>query len=134
MLLKDLTLWLELDGIGTRATNLFYGPMPTSPDLLVDLNEYGGLDNEPHMGGSTVNLEFPSVQALVRGARGDYDTPRLLIQQVVTSFAKIGDTVIGVTKYGCVMAKQPPFYLMTDQNFRHVFAVNFHVQKGYSTS
>lgn len=134
MLLPDLVLWLENDGVATRAINLFYGYMPTDPDLCVTLYEYGGGRNEPYMGGKTINLEFPSVHAEVRGARDDYDTPRLLIQQVVTSFAKIGDTIIGTTKYGAVQAMQPPFPLADDANFRHVFAVNFSVQKGYSTS
>lgn len=132
MVLDDLTLWLETDGVATRATNLFYGYMPDSPDLCITLYEYGGYANEPHMGKTTINLEWPTIHCEARGARNDYTTPRALIQQVVTSFAKIGDTVIGSTKYGAVCAIQPVFPLLDDANQRHLFAVNFQIMKGYS--
>lgn len=134
MLLPDMVTWLVNDGVATAGVTLFRGSMPSSPDLCIVLYEYGGRANEPHMGQRTINLEFPSLHVEVRGVRDDQDTPRLLIQQVVTSFAKIGDTDINGTKYGEVSALQPAFPLMPDADLRYIYAINFKTQKGYSTT
>lgn len=135
MVLSELTTYLAADGIGlVAATNLFYGSLDDTPDVQVCLVEYGGLPNEPVMGGTTVRLEFPSVQVFSRGVKDDYDGPRLKIQQVVASFTKIGDQLLSGVQYGGVMAKQPPFHLLRDQNGRHLFACNFAVQKAFSAT
>lgn len=134
MVLLELVTWLASDGIGTAATDLFYGSLDDTPDAQVCLFEYPGLPNEPVMGGTTVRLEFPNVHVEVRGVKDDYDGPRLKIQQVVASFTKIGDQVLSGVQYGAVMALQPAFHLKRDENGRHIFACNFRVQKAFSTS
>lgn len=135
MVLQDLTEYAEAQSIGTRSVNLFYGITPEDPDALVTFFEYGGLPNEPNLGKQTINLEFPSVQCVVRGLPNDYDTPRQKIQDVVTAFAKVANQSIAVSgiQYKAIMAKQPPFFFKRDANFRIYFIVNFHIDKAYTT-
>lgn len=137
MVLPDLTAYLALDGIGVSAVTLFYGVLPETPDALVALFEYFGY-SEPVLGGTTVNIEWPLIQARSRGVPGDYDGPRLKLQQVVASFAKIGGVIYapGGVAYKAVIAKNGgvPGHLKVDANLRHHFSVNFEVMKDFSYS
>lgn len=132
MVLAELVTYLEAQGVGTPATDLFYGFVPDTPDSLVCLMEYGGLRNEPELGGTTVRLEFPRVQVITRGAKQDYDTPRQKIQDVVVAFTKIGTQALSGVEYKAVEALQPPFLLKRDDLFRFVFVCNFQVTKNFS--
>lgn len=135
MLLGDLAEYLEAQGIGTRATNLFYGLLPEDPDALVTMYEYPGLPNEPNLGQATVNLEFPRVQVITRGVKDDYDTPRQKAQDVVTALTRIANAAIvsGGVQYKAVMALNAPAFYRRDANFRVLFTTNFQVTKGYTT-
>lgn len=137
MTLPDLTTYLATQGIGTQATTLFYGVMPDTPDACAALFEYGG-HSEPALGGTTINIEWPLIQAVTRGTRQDYDGPRLKAQQIVIAFARIGGVVYapGGVGYKAVMAKNGgvPKWFKQDENFRHYFSVNFEVMKDFSTT
>lgn len=134
MVLGDLTTYLQSQGIGVAEVDLFYGIMLETPDACVTLLEYGGLPNEPVLGGLTTNLEYPSIQVLCRGVANDYDGPRLKAQQVVTAMALISNTLLTSAYYKAVMPKQAPFFLKRDENFRVIFACNYAVTKTYSTT
>lgn len=134
MVLADLALYLEQQGLGTRGTDIFYGVSNPDPDNCIVLFEYDALANEPELGGKTVRLEYPLVQAMTRGIKDEYDAPRLKLQQVVAAFTKIGDEVIGSTYYLAIMAKGGPKHLKQDANFRHYFTCNFQITKDYSAS
>lgn len=135
MVTAEIATYLVGQGLGlTSGTNLFRGKLPDTPDICVVVYEYGGMPNEPEMGGTTVRLEFPSIQIVTRGVKDEYDAPRLLAQQVMAALTKIGGQTLSGVVYGCVMAKQPPFPLGWDDNFRMRFACNYHVQKGYSAT
>lgn len=139
MVLPELTTWLAADGLGlTGDINLFYSLMP--PDdavgglVSVCLYEYGGMPNEPEMGKLTTRLEFPSIQAVARGLANDYDGPRLMMNNVVTSFVKILNQNLSAVRYLAVEPMQPPFLMRRDDNFRVYIACNFKVSKRYSPS
>lgn len=135
MVLKELATYLQGQGLGTMGTNLFYGFMPPDPDICLVLYEYGGLPLEPDMGTPNPRIEYPLIQVVVRGsADEDQDAPRLKIQQAVTALTKIGDQSLSGVQYLAVMAKQAPFFLKRDENFRFYFACNFQVMKDYSYS
>lgn len=137
MTLPDLTAYLATQGIGTEATNLFYGVMPPDPLACTCLYEYGGY-SEPVLGGTTINIEWPLIQAVTRGIRQDYDGPRLKAQQIVIAFARIGGVVLapGGVGYKAVMAKNGgvPKWFKQDDNFCHYFSVNFEVMKDFSST
>lgn len=135
MVLAELTAYLVTQSIGVSGTTLFYGKMPTDPDVLVSLFEYGGLMNEPELGGAgTTRLEFPRIQAVSRGISNDYDSPRLVMQNIITAFTKIANVTLSGIQYKAVQALQPAFFLMRDGNNRVLFACNFQVTKAYSST
>lgn len=129
MVLAELAAWLQADGIGTVGTDIFYGILPDTPDAVICLHEYPGFPNDLVLGSNTINAEWPHVQVVVRGVKDDYDNPRLKIAQVVNSFTKIGETVLSGVRYHAVMAKQAPFMVQPDGNWRNLFKVNFAVYK-----
>lgn len=135
MVLLDMVDWLVAQGYGTKVTDLGYGVMPELPNSFSCLYEYPGRATEPNMGKPTMNLEFPGIQGVVRGEPYDYDTPRQKAQDMVTAFAKVANQTISASgiSYKAICPKQNVFHMRTDANFRHYFAVNFDVTKGYST-
>jgi len=132
MVLDELVTYLAADGLGlVAATNLFYGAMPATPDLVVVLYEYPGMSSLA-IGQNTISIEWPNIHVEVRGAQNDYATPRALLHSIVASFTKIGDQTLSGTRYGGVIAKQPPFRLGQDDDNRYLFACNFQVMKDFS--
>lgn len=130
MVLQDLTLFLEQQGIGTRGTDIFYGNMPPTPDAVVVLYEYGGV-SETDMGRGRIRAEYPMVQVAVRGARQDYDTPRTRIKAVLDAFATIGDTLVNGVTYGEVTPSGAVRDAGEDDNLRQIFTCNLRVMKDY---
>lgn len=136
MVLKELTTYLALQGIGTQGTNLFYGILPPDPDTVVTLFEYGGEAAEPNLGLGTVNIEYPRVQVLCRGARDQYDEPRLVAQNIVGIFTAVMNKTLAVggPVYKAIEALDTPRSLRRDENFRIEIVVNFRITKGYSST
>lgn len=112
-------------------TNLFHGLLPPHPNVCVALFEYGSMHPGLVLGSTAINVEYPQVQVLVRGVTEDYDTPRSLIDQIVASFVKIGEQTLDGVRYSAVSPKQSPFYLTRDEEFRCLFACNFHIMKDF---
>lgn len=133
MLLPEITAYLAGQSLGlTEATNLFYAVKPTGddiPDAIVVVYEYPGLPNEPVLGGTTVNIEFPSIQVMCRGTRDNYVTPRALLQSVIASLTKIGEQTLSGTKYHAVQCHIPPSTLRQDANQRFELVASFRVVK-----
>src|SRR5262249_47211224 len=95
MLLPDIITYLTgyTPSLGlTPTVNLFYGILRPDPDFGVWISEDGGMSDEPDMGTGNIRLEFPQLQVIVRGVKEDYNTPRLLAQQIRTALNKIGST------------------------------------------
>lgn len=138
MVLKELCDYLVTDIGLVEGTTLFYGIMPDTDDpgngAIVCLFEYPGLPIEPETGGTTVRLVYPSVQAVCRGIKDDYDTPRLKAEAVLTSFTKILNQSLGGVRYLAVAAQGDPFFLRRDQNFRIEIGCNFSIMKRQSVS
>ena len=136
MLLDEITTYLANAGIGlTAGTNLFYGFMPPAPDACVAVHEYPGMAIEPELGGTTVRLEYPSIQIVCRSTddrTDDYIDPRVMADTVMKELTKIGDTDLGSVRYLAVQAKQSPYFLRRDENFRVHIACNYHVVKNPS--
>lgn len=119
----------------TAGTNLFRSIMPTSPDLCVALYDTGGLFDEPDLGtdGGVIRAQFPTIKVMVRGAPDDYDTPMALMYGIVAALAKIGAATVTLsgTDYQAITARQPPFDLPRDGNFRIPIICNFQVFKDF---
>lgn len=130
--LDELGSFLATACSRTVGTDLFKGQMPTSPDACMALSEYGGREPEMVFSQSSISVDYPRVQIMVRGARGDYATPRAAIEVAYRAMASAGAQLISGTRYLAIRPLQPPYLYEKDENGRITFAFNAELQKGLS--
>lgn len=144
MILADLGDLISTGGMGTvgqsstgSCASIFLGFLPPAPDLVIALFETGGSASVHGMstGPGNALLEHPRVQAVVRGAAGDYLTPRTLMNTLFRSLDGVRDQTINGCRYNWIAAVQSPFPILTEPDTNRVlFSVNFDVYKSLSTS
>ena len=129
--MDDLCDRLSTQGVATTGTDLFKATMPSTPDELLAMFQYGGPAPVHAMTKKAV-AEEPHMQVLGRAARPDTALKR--VQDVYTELDGLGPVTINGVKYLSMYALQPPFFLNTDETGRYVFAVNFAVTRVPATS
>lgn len=123
MLLEDIRVYLEQQGLGVFGKDLFISIMPAEPDNCIVLFEYAG---EP-MDLTDSRLEYPNLQVLVRNT--DYLAGRQKIEEVTQALHGVSEQVINGTRYLLIQARQSPFFLEWDKNERAIFVCNFRIIK-----
>lgn len=123
MLLDDIALYLQQQGVGVVGTDIFKGQLPASPDDCIALFEYAGEPQDL----TDANLEYPGLQVLVRNK--SYPAGRQKIEQAVRVLHGVSEQVINNVRYLLIQARQSPFLLERDENGRAVFVVNFRIIK-----
>lgn len=81
---KDIADFLAAQSQGTVASTIFYGDKPDTPDNLICLYEYAGL--QPM---TNETLDRPGLQVLVRNL--SHETARAAIQAVQNLLMRVGD-------------------------------------------
>ncbi|MCM8901325.1 minor capsid protein [Caldicoprobacter algeriensis] len=122
VLLDDIALYLQQQGVGVIGTDIFKGQMPAAPDNCIALFEYAGEPPDLHWPG-----EYPSLQAMVRNK--SYAAGREKIEQIKDALHGLSETVINGHRYLLIQARQSPFFLERDENARAIFVCNFRVMK-----
>lgn len=122
MLVRDIAQLLQVGGVGTLGVDIFLGQLPASPDNVAAVYEYAGEPPELHS-----NIEFPSVQVLVRDRT--YSAGRQRIGQVLTTLHGFHETVVSGKRYLLIKANQSPAFLERDDNNRVIFVINFTIFK-----
>lgn len=125
MMLEEIVHYLELNGIGTRAVDLFFGEMPPMPDSAVCVYEYAGRPPEFDMNG--LAMRSPGLQLVVRDKI--YKSARDRIESVVHALSGKTDLVIDGIRYYSIAAIQEPFPIQQDDNGRNRLVVNFEVAR-----
>jgi hypothetical protein len=127
MLLSEIALFLEQQGIGVRAEDLFAGEIPAkSPDNAIGLLNTPGAAYEFVHNANQPVAESPGFQLRVRGP--DYEEANARIEAAARVLTLRHQVLSGV-RYQSVVPASPPFYLERDGNERHVFVCNFEVSK-----
>lgn len=104
----------------TSSWSVHIGHLPKSPHEVVALSDTGGLTPNPKW-----LLDYPSVQALVRGAPNSYTTTRTKAIRIkdellgILSLNVNGNRLVSVTMAGDVA------YIGNDQQERPMFSLNF---------
>lgn len=130
--LDELGSFLATACSRTVGTDLFKGQMPAKPDACMAIVEYGGREPEMVFGQASISVDYPRVQILVRGASGDYATPRAAIETAYRAMAAAGAQLISGTRYLAMRPLQPPYLYQKDDNNRITMAFNAELQKGLS--
>lgn len=126
MLLEDIGSYLQANSIGTLASDLFLGIMPSDPANCVTLYEYAGKPRVRKFGNTDI-LEAPGLQIKVRNV--SYALCRQKLEQIIVLMDGMNNVVLGSTKYLSIEANQGATPLGVDGNNRMVFTVNFSVLK-----
>lgn len=129
--------------------NMFYGIIPpnatpvspsTDTDSVLCLFETGSwAKSEPELGSGNMRLVYPTVQVISRGQPNNYDTPRLVLQGVITAWTKILNQNLtnpsgGTVRYLAAEARQDGQFLQRDELFRVYFVTNFNITRVYSAT
>ena len=122
MMLKEISTYLQSQGIGTLGANLFLGLMPDQPDNCIALFEYAGSPPDLHWNG-----EYPGLQVRVRNK--SYAAGRAKIEEVVTELHGAHELTLNGTRYLLIKARGSPEVLKRDNNNRVELFVNFEIIK-----
>jgi hypothetical protein len=123
--LDELATRIATTVSGTVGTNIFKSEIPAGvADASIGLIETGGLPPEKRFGTKGIDWERPSVQFLVRGAPGGYETARATSQTIFEDMAKIETEDLSGTRYYLSDPQQEPFGLKVDEHDRPILAFN----------
>lgn len=132
MILDDLGLYLQTQGLGTLGTTLFKGSVPLdTPEVsivnsLIALLETPGLPPERVHDGPSASVDQPVIQVLVRGEPHGYEAARALSEDLYRTLDGLANITLQGTAYLWLLAMQPPFPLPWDALGRPVFV--FHLR------
>ena len=136
--LSELATSALSTGTWVVGTNVFMGPLPSTPDTcLAFLGPYGGAPAvwamSPGVGaGGRPQVERPRVQALSRALR--YDDAEKNAVKLRYVLGGLYDATKNGVRYQSIVEVQEPFYLEKDVTGRTVFACNFEITRGAVTS
>jgi len=112
----------------TAGQNLFDVPYPeAAQDQAVAVVETPGSVDD-HAAGASLSrslYEVPRFQVICRDAENKAATARALARSIRLNLNRLAATTIGDTKVLTMQSLQPPFYLRSDQNSRHLFICNY---------
>lgn len=123
VLLDDIALYLQQQGIGMIGVDIFKGQLPATPDNAIALFEYAGEPQDL----TDANLEYPGLQVLVRNK--SYSAGRQKIEQARSALHGLTEATINNVRYLLIQARQSPEALPRDENGRAIFVVNFRIIK-----
>ena len=119
--IEQIAEYLQDQGIGTIATNLFIGNMPDSPDACVAVINSGGV--EPSI---DIPDKRPTFQVLIRNT--DYEAGEVKLAAVRTALHQFMNDylVAGQTYVYYIYLVSEGGHIGKDVNGRDEWSVNFH--------
>lgn len=133
MFLDEILDYLETQGLGTVAVDLFGGGLPDTPHVATGFIETPGIPpiNTHDIFG--INIQRPSLQVIGRAAPRDYNAARTRVYDVINALlAIVNQPLDGVNYLWTEAIQSAPFLLEIDTQDRYVFACNFNFAKGNS--
>jgi len=131
MMVEDIGAYLELNGIGTLAVDLFLHVAPDKPDDQILLAEYASDEPEWIQDSPKVDYENPRIQLSVRSMRPE--TGRLICERAYQLLMQVERQTLSGTRYLWVKPMDSPAMVGRDENGRFLSVVNFRVAKELSS-
>lgn len=135
MVLDDLAVLLQMEGLGTVGTNLFEGRIPQDapgvPDALIALFAVPGLSPEHTHDIAGPAVEQAVVQVRVRGTatQGGYAAAWQKVTQAFLALDGVHNQTVNGVYYRQIRALQSPFGLAEDESARPHLVFNVLCQK-----
>lgn len=130
MLLDDIASYLQTQGLGTLAVDLFLGTSPPDPDATIVIREYGGGQPVFLATGGEPAYEYPRFQLTCRGV--DYVSARDRAERCYRALSRIANQQVGTSWYLRVVPLQSPFPVGQDESDRELMVANFEAIKALS--
>jgi len=129
MLLTDMALYLEAQGVAKRGNDLFAGTRPEEPDQVLTVWEYPGMAPEYQNDGASTGpvRERPQLQVMGRGK--DYESVRAMVQSAWIALGRVTNQVINGTRYIEIRPSSSPALIGRDSNDRVLIGFNASILK-----
>lgn len=132
MILDDIGLYLQAEGLGTRGSTIFEGRIPPEPpgsgiaDQIIVLFSVPGLGVLHVHDAPGASVEQPVVQVRLRGsaAQGGYAAMWTTATQTFLALDSVRNQVLNGTFYLAILALQSPFGFPEDQYERPFLVFN----------
>jgi hypothetical protein len=140
VVLDDLAVYLQAQGLGTRSQTIFEGRIPSDApgsgvaDQIITLFAVPGLPPQHVHDIVGPAVDQPVVQVRVRGsaAQGGYAAMWTQAEQAYRLLDSVRNQVVNGTFYQAILALQSPFGLGEDQYQRPFLAFNVRCAKAAS--
>ena len=127
-LIEAIGQFIEDEGLGVQATDLFIGDMPqNAPDTATAVVETSGLPPEFSHDINGINFEQPSFQVYTRAEA--YSVARALSESIFVALNKQVNVTLSGIFFLRIFAQQSPFSLDRDDNHRAQIVTNYSVRK-----
>lgn len=118
-LIAEIADYLETQGHGTVATDIFIGPQPSSPNDCITLIQRAGLAPDEDID----EITFPTLQIIVRNA--SYESGETKAANVFGELKATRNTDLGDFHAFYILATSDVGYIGRDENERHEWSMNF---------
>ena len=125
MVLDEVAAYMETQGIGTRAVDLFEGDLPISPDACVAVIEYPGVGPDYTLG-TGVSYEYPRIQVLVRNPIRA--TAESKANAAFKALAAVVNQSLSGVSYLAITPLQSPFLLEREKDALQRWKLAFNCQ------
>ena len=127
----DMATYLDAQGVGTLATDIFYDQMPDGAALPVDgaalaVIESGGFDPEINADRKHFN---PSIQVVVKGKQNSNTEAKAMLAVIVDELTDPLNLVVGGTTYYSTAQVGGNNWLGYDDNDRPEWSLNFQLRR-----
>jgi hypothetical protein len=116
--LDSLGAYLQTQGAGTVATDIFYTRMPETPDACVALYESAGTGPDHVFGASVKAIDHQRIRVYCRAARNDYPAARAKAEAVRAILGAIRNTTLSGLPILCVLTTSELYSVKRDNDER----------------
>lgn len=126
-ILDALGAYLQTQGQGTLATDIFLARMPDTPDACVTLYENQGVGPDHTFGASVKAIDHQRVRVYCRASRNDYPTARAKAEAVRAVLGAIRNTSLSGVSIMTVLSTSELYPLQRDGDDRAIIGCDFTV-------
>lgn len=118
---QDIATILEDNGFGTIGVDIFVGEdAPESPDSQIKIISTGTFNNDF----PTIDLAYPTVQILNRGAMGSGQACEALSLSIKDFMKTVGNYSVNQARFVYINHLSGPVSLGLDESMRPIFSLN----------
>ena len=126
-ILDALGTYLQAQGQGTVATDIFLSRMPATPDACVTLYENQGIGPDHTFGAGVIAVDHQRVRVYCRAARNDYPAARSKAEAVRAVLGAIRNTTLSGVNILTVLTTSELYPLVRDKDDRAIIGCDFTV-------